>query len=102
MKKWKVQIFYPNEEQRQYEMGTIISVMDEENNTICCWNSVSESMFEEIKKRAYLIASAPELLETLGNLINCPAFTGTLFTTDRISHKAWTLARDAFEKGHSL
>ena len=101
MEKWKVQIFYPNEEQRKYGMGTIISVMDNENNTICCWSSVSESMFKEIKERANLIASAHELLNALGDLINCPAFSGTLFTTDHASHKAWTLARAAFEKAIS-
>lgn len=42
---------------------------------------------------AALIASAPKLLEALVNLVCCPAFNGTIFETDKESHRAWTEAR---------
>ena len=43
-----------------------------------------------------------EMKNALSGLVCCPAFDGRLFEKDPVSHKSWTLGREALRKAEEL
>lgn len=70
------------------------SIVDDQLRRICQVTSTDSLSSDERDENARLIAAAPDMLESLLELVCCPAFNGAVFTRDTASHRAWTRARE--------